>query len=255
MSMKLAKVSPTDTDTTYTPGGDEEAAWKKGAHINRVVDHLATCSKWKFGTCTFEGCNETGPLLFHNLNCAASVGTVREQVAEIYKQQDEELKDVKLDKIMKKFQGREDRLLLLVRKRFDLGVRWCEKCKQAERWQKLHSRHCELENCKVPHCDDYRLGNMVKQELQEQEDKQREEWLKAHRNCWKPCCCIQLHTKSPLGALQQSIENGFTLVAYHVGQTQEGQAKPPEGAPGDIFNACSFVTGFAVIIFVIVYYS
>ena len=56
MSMKLAKVSPTDTDTTYTPGGDEEAAWKKGAHINRVVDHLATCSKWKFGTCTFEGC-------------------------------------------------------------------------------------------------------------------------------------------------------------------------------------------------------
>ena len=258
MSIKLAKVSPTDTDTIgafNTPDGDEEAELKKGLHVMRVVDHLATCSKWKFGSCTFDGCNETGPLLFHNLSCAASVGTTREKVVEIYKQQNEELKEEKLDKIMEKFQGREDRLLLLVRKRFNLGQRWCEQCKQAERWQKLHSRHCEQENCKVPYCSDYKLGNMVKQELQEKEDKEREEWMQSHINCWKPCCCVQLHKKSPLGKLQQSIERGFIMVSYRVGQSQEGQAKPPEGAPGDIFNACSFFAGFAVIITVIVLYS
>ena len=258
MSSKKSKVLPTAADDA-APGltafekenAKEVTEAAKGARLNRVVDHLATCVLWKTGICSFEGCNELGPQLHHNLNCVASNGTVREQVAEIYKQHGEKLKKRKLDKLMAKFEGREDRLMALVLKKWDLAPRWCEKCKKAERLQKLHSRHCELEHCKVPFCHDYRHGNATRDERAAAEEAAREQYLRDHRACWWPLCWFSCHRKSTCGQAQVCIEDALLSTASRV----NGGSAKPQGAPSDLWNACSFVVGLVVIVTVLVIYS
>ena len=118
--------------------------------------------------------------------------------------------------------------------------------------QKLHSRHCELEQCKVPFCLAYRHGNATREEREAAEAEVRAQYLRDHRKCWWPLCWFSCHRKSMCGRSQICVED--TLV-WTAGRVQPGEDKKPQGAPSDFWNACSFIIGLTVIVTVLLIYT
>ena len=244
-SSKSSKVAPEATDSK----AEEVLAGRSLNRMYKVVEHLTVCTAWKSGTCPYPDCIEVATLLQHTKTCRAYAGTAKERIAEIYRQNDPPALE-KLDKQMHQCAGREEQLFHRALKKYGLGPAWCQRCAQGRRLIKVHTRHCDNKNCKVPGCVEVRTAKAERENNANAAEKlaaKRAQYAADHVALWMPLCCIVVHRRSPIGRVQVAIGSCFGDCAakYAPDTSQQGTSRETQA----VFGCLSFTVMAVALIY------
>jgi hypothetical protein len=129
-----------------------------------ITEHCAQCEQAPRGApCNFKYCKEMWASLNHNLRCpdwTTGRGDTLDQLIDVYTARDPvRLKPANMKKLLKLEQKNPDKFNEFVqeeKEKFDIPLSgcWCYTCRETEKLQKLHKRHCGRKRgtCRIPGC-------------------------------------------------------------------------------------------------------